>query len=230
MLNEEIAHIARLIGDHVRSTILIALMEGRALTAGELAIRANVSAQTASNHLAKLMSANLVVCEPAGRHRYYKLASTQVAHILESLGVLTLSSEKITPPQHQRVDQELCFARTCYDHLAGEVGVKLTKALVKKGLLIEEVGKFLVTDEGGKFFKGLGIDIEHLQGKRRQFAKPCLDWTEREHHIAGSLGAALLDYLLNNRLVIRSKKKHRVVVLTVHGRNWLKNYFDFWRH
>lgn len=222
MIQKDIAKIASLIGDKTRASILIALMEGGALTAGELAIRANISPQTASNHLSKLLRANLVICESTGRHRYYKLSSHLVAQALESLSLVS-GHDKRRPPRHHTIDKDICFARTCYDHLAGELGVKLKNALIDKAYIKLDDEKFIVTKTGKPFFNKLGIDVDKLSKQRRHFAKACLDWTEREHHIAGSLGHALLDYFLQNRLVIRSKHKPRVIALTTKGKFWFRS-------
>lgn len=224
-LEDDIAKTASLIGDKTRAKILTTLMQGRALTAGELALRAQISPQTASNHLNKLLKANLIVCEAAGRHRYYKLASYQVARALESLSVLTDSS-KTSPPRHNQIPQEIKQARTCYDHLAGTLGVAITKALQAKKVIKLTENQFQVTKKGNQFFKSLSIDVETLSQLRRSFARPCLDWTEREHHLAGSLGQALLTYFLDNRLLIRVKRKPRVVVLTTKGKKWLSSHLS----
>ncbi len=225
-LSNNVAKIASLVGDKARASMLLALMEGQALTAGELAIRANISAQTASNHLQKLIKGNLITCEPAGRHRYYKLASKQVAHILESLGILAEPSAKKRPPRHDKLDKDICFARTCYDHLAGKLAVRVVKALIAKSFLLKKENTYTVTKKGKDFFRTLNIDTDALMKKRRQFSKPCLDWTEREHHIAGSLGSAILNYFIKNRLIIRSRHKSRVVILTTKGRAWLSQELD----
>ncbi|EKD53961.1 MAG: hypothetical protein ACD_60C00137G0025 [uncultured bacterium] len=223
-LDEDIAKVASLIGDKTRSAILIALMEGRALTAGELALRANISPQTASNHLKKLLNAGLIeLIKTPTRYRYYKITSPLVAEALESLSLL--SPDKKRPPNHEKLDHEICFARTCYDHLAGKLGVKITNALQKKELIQIENNEFTFTPKGESFFKEIGIHCKELIKLKRQFAKPCLDWTEREYHLAGSLGSSFLEFLLNNRLLIRSKNKARVIFLTEKGKMWLKKHF-----
>jgi DNA-binding transcriptional ArsR family regulator len=225
-LNADIAKIANLIGDKTRASMLVALMEGKALTAGELALRANISPQTASNHLKKLLEADLIIhVKTPTRYRYYKIASSQVAAALESLSLLTNNPQK--PPRHERLDKEICFARTCYDHLAGELGVKVTQRLLTLGFLTQDQEAFSITAVGRAFFAKLGIDTEQLQNQRRQFAKPCLDWTEREYHLAGSLGQALLNYFLEQRWVIRSKTKSRVIILTVDGQRSLKKLMGY---
>lgn len=217
----KIAKIASLIADETRATILMTLMAGKAFTAGELAFFSHVSAQTASNHLKKLMQAKLITCEASGRNRFYKLASHQVAEVLESLGLLLDVNSQI-PPGHKKLDKAICQARTCYDHLAGELGVKLTKGLLENNFIILSDGIFVVTSRGENFFSNLNIDIKNLKKQKRQFAKACLDFTEREYHLAGSLGAAVLDYMVLNRLVIKSNNKPRVIIITEKGRQWLR--------
>lgn len=224
-IDKEIAKIASLIGDNTRSAILIALMEGKALTAGELAFRANISPQTASNHLKKLAEAGLIeLIKTPTRYRYYKISSPLVAQSLEALSLLL--PDKKRPPRHEKLDQEICFARTCYDHLAGTLGVKITNALQNKKFIHLKNVEFSVTQQGDAFFKKININCAELKKLKRQFAKPCLDWTEREYHLAGSLGSSLLEYLLTNRLLIRSKNKARVIILTEKGRTWLKDNLE----
>ncbi len=220
-LDEQIVKVASLIGDKTRSAILIALMEGKALTAGELALRANISPQTASNHLKKLTEAGLIeLVKTPTRYHYYKISSSLVAKALESLSLIIPDQKR--PPRHDKLDFEICFARTCYDHLAGTLGVKITNALLKKELLKIDNHDFLLTKAGEDFFNKIKINFQELKKKKRQFAKPCLDWTEREYHLAGSLGSAFLEYLLNNRLLLHSKNKSRVVILTEKCRTFIK--------
>lgn len=219
----DIANVAGLIGDRTRAAILVALMEGRALTAGELALRANISPQTASNHLKKLMDAKLIEYIPTPtRYRYYQIASSTVANALESLSLLT-ENPKRRPPRHEKLDHDICYARTCYDHLAGELGVYITKLLQQKKYILLQENTFIVSDLGHAYFKTLTPEYEQQLKLRRQFAKPCLDWTEREYHLAGSLGTLLLNYLINSRLVLRAKKS-RVLTLTTAGQLWLKEF------
>ncbi len=220
MLKKNIVHVASLLGDDTRAAIMVNLMDGKAFTASELARSANVSAQTASNHLKKLTNAHLIICEPAGRHRYYKLASVEVAEVLESLGLLGSPCNKKV--RCNSYDKDICYARTCYDHLAGELGVELTKALVHAHFLILQDRNYLVSERGERFFCSLGIDLVALKKQKRQFAKACLDCTEREYHLAGALGSAILAYLIQNRLVLKSKTKLRVLVITQQGREWLR--------
>lgn len=215
-MNSSIAKIAKLIGDSSRASILTALMSGQALTAGELAGYANISAQTASNHLNKLLKAKLIKCEAFGRHRYYSLSHTDVAAILEKLSLL--SPGKICT--HNAVDAALKKARTCYDHLAGDLGVSLTDKFLQTRFLTLDNDSFHITPKGRKFFLSLNIDCDALQKQKRHFAKPCLDFTERRYHMAGSLANALLEYCLQQRLVIRSKKINRALIITSKGTLW----------
>lgn len=219
---EDLSKIASLVGDKVRAAILVALMEGKALTAGELALSANASAQTTSNHLKKLINAELVQCEPTGRHRYYRLASSRVATAVEAIGILAGSPKKRRPPRHGALDKEICFARSCYDHLAGALAIQIKTYMLERNILSQKENTFVVSEKGKLFFaQKMGIDTDALKIQRRLFAKPCLDWTERECHGAGSLGTAILEYFISNRLVIRSKSKHRVLNLTEKGKRWI---------
>lgn len=220
---QEISKIASLIGDKTRTAILIALMEGRALTAGELALRANISPQTASNHLKKLMDAELIeLIKTPTRHRYYKISSPLVANALESLSILLPEIKK--PPRHEKMQYEICFARICYDHLAGKLGVTITDALLRKNYIERKENSFITTKNGEFFFNQINIDCQELIKLKRHYAKPCLDWTEREYHLAGSLGSNFLEFLLNNKLLIRSKNKPRVIHLTPKGQLWIEKY------
>lgn len=223
-IDDHIAKISNLIGDKTRAAMLVSLMEGRALTSGELARVSNISPQTASNHLKKLMEANLVVCLPSGRHRYYNLTSPDVARALEALSILSEPPKKC--PHQRKLNKDICFARTCYDHLAGELGVRVTKALLAKNIISEKENAFHITKKGQFFFSELNIDIGTLAKQNRKLTRPCLDWTERRHHLAGCLGAAILNYFLEQRLVIRVKNKPRVIMLTTKGNFWLKNKLD----
>lgn len=221
-LHKDIAKMASLIGDNSRAKMLTLLMAGKALTAGELARGAEISAQTASNHLLKLTEANIIQCRTFGRYRYYSLSSNELASLLESMGVIadTLSSDKV---RKKSIDKSLCHARTCYDHLAGKVAVNYTRILLNRELLIKGDSDFDVTEEGKDYFCCLGIDLVRLREQKRVFAKQCLDWTERECHIAGSLGAAILTYMLDNRLMIKSRNQARGLVLTRKGQVWFRD-------
>lgn len=185
-----IAEAAALIGDPARANILAALMDGRALTATELGIAAGVAPSTASGHLAKLAQGKLVAVTPAGRHRYYRLASPAVASVLEHL--MSLASDG--PARHRprsRCDVAMARARTCYDHFAGKLGVALADSFAARGQVVLEDEGGLVTDAGRAFLVNLGVELENSKGSRRAFCRPCLDWSERRWHIGGIVGAAL---------------------------------------
>lgn len=186
----QMAEIGALVGDPGRANILCALLGGRALTATELAFAAGVSPQTASGHLGKLLTARLLVLAKQGRHRYYRLAGPHVAQMLESIMNVALAG----PPRFQprsRLDESMRRARTCYDHLAGVLGVGLADALAARGFIVlgDEAG--VVTPAGAEFLSEFGADLSAARARRRVFCRPCLDWTERRPHLGGAIGAAL---------------------------------------
>jgi DNA-binding transcriptional ArsR family regulator len=185
-----IAEVAALIGSPARANVLMALLDGHALTAGELAYVAGVSAQTTSGHLAKLTEAQLLTLTKRGRNSYYRLASPLICRMLE--GIMAVAADgprRFQPPWPG--NEELRLARTCYDHLAGQLGVALTDSLVtrERVMLTEDGG--MVTAAGEDFLRGFGVDIDRLSRGRRAFCRPCLDWSERRVHLAGALGSAL---------------------------------------
>ncbi|MFQ5994082.1 MAG: ArsR/SmtB family transcription factor [Acidiferrobacterales bacterium] len=215
-----IAAIGALIGDSTRAVMLTTLLDGRALTASELARSAGVTPQTASTHLSKLVSARLLSLESQGRHRYYQLATPQVAQALESL--MNLSTQRQSRPGVRPLcDDPLREARTCYDHLAGRVGVSITDALLKKRYLMAKRNDFEVTASGAHFLTELGIDLKAVRRERRAFARKCLDWSERRHHIAGALGAALTERLVKLKW-LRQVPNSRVVTVTTSGKRSLQ--------
>jgi len=186
-----IAGVAALLGDPARANMLTALMDGRALTASELAGEAGVGLPTASGHLAKLEAGGLVTVEKQGRHRYFRLSGSDVAAVLEGLmGLAGRTGAVRTRPGPK--EPALRVARLCYDHLAGERGVQLLDGLRRRGVLDGEDGDLAPTPEGRVFLAGFGIDLAPLAARRRPLCRACLDWSERRHHLAGSLGAALL--------------------------------------
>jgi DNA-binding transcriptional ArsR family regulator len=188
----DIAMIAALVGDPARSNMLSALMTGRALTASELAYQAGITPQTASSHLSKLQAGGLIEPEKQGRHRYYRLTGPDVAGVLEGLAGLAARAG------HMRVrtgpkDPELRRARICYDHLAGDLGVQMLDSMKKQRLVRQSKQAIELTAEGKRFMaKALQIDADMLAHPRRPVCKACLDWSERRHHLAGTLGAALM--------------------------------------
>lgn len=185
-----IASVAALIGDPARANILTAVLDGRALTASELAETAGVSLSTASGHLAKLTAAELLSVERQGRHRYFRLSAPDVAEVLEGLMGLAQRTGAVRIRTGPR-DEALRQARICYDHLAGEEGVALLSRLFEAGVL-EGGDPPVVSDKGRGAFQVLGIDVAALECGRRPLCLSCLDWSERRHHLAGSLGAAIL--------------------------------------
>lgn len=186
----QLAEVAALVGDPARAHILAALLDGRALTAGELACAASVSPQTASGHLAKLAEGRLVEVARQGRHRYYRLAGAAVAQMLENIMAVAADG----PPRYRpasKVDAAMRTARTCYDHLAGRLGVGLADALTARGHVVlgEDGGE--VTEAGAAFLAELGVVLAGPKRTRRPLCRACLDWTERRPHLAGRIGAAL---------------------------------------
>jgi DNA-binding transcriptional ArsR family regulator len=222
-----IAPAAALLADPARVAMLLALVDGRALPAGELARAAGISASTASAHLARLAAAGWVGAEEQGRHRYVRLIHPDVAGLLEALAVVGGSPPRAAesgsgPPEHLRL------ARSCYDHLAGRAGVLLTEALLNDGSLVEEGRIYGITSAGRQRLGRLEIDADHLaeeaRRSRRYLARACLDWSERRHHMAGALGAALLERVLTLGWFER-RKGTRALRLTNEGRRGLWREF-----
>lgn len=208
-----IATVAALIGDPARANMLTALMDGRALTVTELAEAAGVTIQTASGHLAKLDAAKLLKAEKQGRHRYFRLSGTDVGEVLEGLMGLAQRTGAVRVRTGPR-DAALRTARVCYDHIAGERGVALLDSLRLRRLVTGEE-RLAITSEGRAFFADLGIDIGALEKKRRPLCRACLDWSERRSHLAGSLGKAVLDKIVERGWARRSES--RVLVFTPPG-------------
>lgn len=218
----DIASVAALIGDPARAAMLAALADGRALPAGELASLAGLSFSGGSAHLARLAQGGLIVAEQQGRHRYYRLREPQVAAALECLALLAI------PPARPRAGsaamEALRRGRTCYNHLAGEIGVALTEALMRRGYLVIGEGKELKVTGSGKQWlaETLDIEIEHLRPGRYGIAWRCLDWTERRPHIGGPLGVALLERCRASGWIKAINDKSRAVKLTKSGVVWAR--------
>ena len=212
----DVSGVAALMAEPTRAAILTRLLDGRARAAGELAACAGVSAQAASNHLSRLLSSGLVVVRPAGRQRHYALSRREVAEALEALAAL--APEAAASP----VPLGLRFARTCYDHLAGTLGVALTEALLEKGLLLKDGPGYRTSPRGEAHLAGWGLGLTALRQGRRPFARACLDWSERRPHLAGALGAALLEKFLQLRWVARPSSG-RALRLTLGGRRALES-------
>ena len=215
----DILTIGKLIGDPARAAMLVALLDGRPRPASELAWLAHVSRQAASAHLSKLEQGGLVEVSSEGRYRYYRLINAEVGQALEALA-------RISPPatvRSLRTSRELTalrFARICYDHLAGCVGVHLTQALLANGWLLDQGQAYDITETGSQEFEDLGISVEMALSSRRAFAYPCRDWSESQPHLAGALGAALFKVLYDRGWVERAYAS-RTVQLTDPGRHEL---------
>ncbi|HEY3046046.1 MAG TPA: winged helix-turn-helix domain-containing protein [Polaromonas sp.] len=215
----DLARLASTVGDPRRIQMLALLMEGRALTAKELALGAGIEPATATSHLKRLQGDGLLASTSQGRHKYFRLASEQVAHLVESLMQV---APRRQPEAAAHADDAIRQARYCYDHLAGSLGTGLLSALLRKGWLTNDAAdatakQLEVTAKGAKSFAALGIDLKSAQARRRQFACRCLDWSERRDHLGGALGAALADHLLAEHWIER-KKHSRVVHVTDLGK------------
>jgi DNA-binding transcriptional ArsR family regulator len=221
----DFAAAASLIADPARALMLTALLDGRALPAGELAYAARIAPQTASSHLAKLLSGGLLAVETEGRHRYYRLAGGHVAEALEHLAMLG----PVQPVRRKAISgkaRQLRYCRCCYDHLAGQVGVAVTQGLAARGYLTAAPDKqFRVTDHGSAWFGSIGVDVKALRPTARGLARQCLDWTERAHHLAGPLGVDLLRAMCAKGWLRRSNHT-RVVEVTPRGWLELKRQLD----
>ncbi|WP_284461586.1 winged helix-turn-helix domain-containing protein [Chryseobacterium sp.] len=222
-MEKEIGYITSLIGDPIRTTILWSLLDNKAYTATELAIHADTSPQNISMHLNKLVQADLLTVERQGRHKYYRFSKPEVAYAIEAIGNL------IPNDRHKKIvsntgNSSIKYCRTCYDHLAGKMGVLITEALLTHKIIDFDVNTYIVTKSGTRFFAELEVNIEDLKKQRRAFARPCLDWSERKHHLAGSLGAALLDKMLSLDYIRRTKNS-RAILLTSKGKQYLYERF-----
>jgi DNA-binding transcriptional ArsR family regulator len=211
------AALAALIADPVRAAILCALMDGGARSSSDLAVLSGASPQAASNHLSKLLDGRLVKVGPSGRQRLYTLRGPAIAHVLESLLVASGGPEA----GGRRIDPEIRRARRCYDHLAGAAGVAILKALVAGKYLAADLDGYRITRKGRSWFEKAGVDIAGAENSRRSFARPCMDWTERRSHLAGSLGAGLLT-ALTARNCLRASDIPRALAITPKGREFLR--------
>jgi DNA-binding transcriptional ArsR family regulator len=219
-----LAPVAALLADPSRLAILWALADGRPRPASELARHAGIRASTASEHLARLLAGGLIIVESHGRHRYYRIGGERVVTALEAVGTLARPTQ---PLGHRETvaARELRHARACYDHLAGALGVEVARALVERGALRFSDSRYELTPEGDAFLAArIGMDIDRARASRRQFARACLDWTERDHHLAGALGAALLDRLLALEWLERTTAS-RALRVTSSGRRAFRDVF-----
>ena len=218
-----LAKVAALIGDAVRAKMLFALLDGRELTASELAFRGDASPQAASAHLAKLVDGGLISARNSGRQRLFRLTSPEIAHAIEVLASIAPVTPVTSLNQHTAM-QRLRRARSCYDHLAGRLGVAVTDALTERRFLAARDDIFAITRNGEMFFGDMGVDLDALRTSRRHFARACMDWTERRHHVAGALGAALLERFVANGWLLRNQRD-RSLEITIEGQLHLKNAF-----
>jgi DNA-binding transcriptional ArsR family regulator len=221
-MENQFSQIASLIGDPVRAKILWALLDGRAYTATELAVYADTTPQNISMHLNKLVSADLLSVESQGRHRYYNYSRADVPYAIEAIANL-IPGKDLSASKHSE-DKPVRHCRSCYDHLAGKVGVLLTDGLLKLQFIYKEDNSFEVSAEGETWFNSLSIDVDLLKKQKRSFARPCLDWSERKHHLAGSLGAALLNRMIADGWV-RKEKDSRTVIVTRKGEQAFFDHF-----
>jgi DNA-binding transcriptional ArsR family regulator len=230
-----LAGTAALIGDPARASMLAALMDGRALTAAELAAAAGVTPQTASGHLAQLTDAGLLAMERQGRHRYHRLASVAVAQMIESIMSVAAKPDGAAQAGGRRKpvvagprDKAMRDARTCYDHLAGRLGVALADSMIERGRIVLSADGGALTEAGDAFLRGLGVQLDAAGGGARRggrvFCRPCLDWSERRPHIAGAVGAALCRTCFA-RGWIRRIDGSRAVTVTQAGRSVLAEGF-----
>ena len=218
-----IAEIAALVGDPARATMVSALLDGRALSAGELAGTARITPQTASSHLAKLTEAGLLSAVRNGRQRHFRLASPTVADMIE--GIVAVALEK--RPRYRPLSQQaraLSAARMCYDHLAGRLSVDLTDAFVARKYVVLDEEAAEITTAGARFLGKLGIELPTRRSSRRHFCRLCLDWTERRPHIAGAVGAAITKRCFDLGWIERMKRSHAVIVTPL-GRRGFRETF-----
>ena len=219
----QLAELAGLIADPGRARILSRLMDGRAQTASELALLAGVTPQTASWHLSRLVQRALLKVERRGPRRLYRLATPLVAQMLEGMMTVAVTGPQASRPS-ARIDDQMRRARTCYDHLAGELGVAVTDALRERGYLVLDQDAGELTGAGLAFLGGLGLDLRSPVRRRRALCRPCLDWSERLPHLAGRAGASIAD-LAFQRDWIRRRPQGRSVEITAAGLAAFKNLF-----
>ena len=219
-----IAEIAALVGDPARATMVSALLDGRALTASELAAAARITPQTASSHLAKLTQAGMLAVVRNGRHRYFRLASSTVINMIDGIVAVALQKR----PRYRPLSDEaraLNAARICYDHLAGRLSVDLTDAFVaRKYVVLDDDEAAEITTAGVRVFTKLGIELPTLRSARRHACRLCLDWTERRPHIAGAIGAAMTKRYFDLGWTERMKRSHAVIVTPL-GRRGFRETF-----
>ena len=217
----DVASVAALFGDRTRATFLEALSEGDSVPLSDLALRAQVSVSTSSVHMKKLAEAGLVHVQRQGRNRYFRLAGPDVADALEALSLLA-PKKQVRSLRDASIGEAIRAGRTCYDHLAGRLGVELTATLKRRRLLRVSDDAYVLTSRGRRELTDFGIDIVATAARHRAFARRCLDWSERRYHLAGALGAALTDRLFALRWLERFGTS-RAVRMTPAGRKGLED-------
>jgi len=222
-MEDQFIKTATLIGDATRASILWNLLDGRAFTATELAIAIETSAQNISMHLGKLLDADLISVEKQGRHKYYRFSNKEVAYAVEAMANL-IPKPEISAKKKTENYPPIKYCRTCYDHLAGKIGVALADSLLEQKIIIEKNNTFEISPEGEKWFSDFGINIGDAKKQKRIFLKPCLDWSERRYHIAGSVGTLLLNKMLEQDWIRRTANS-RVIIITGKGeKEMLKSF------
>ena len=221
----KLAAIARIVGDHTRAVMLWSLMGGESRPAGELALIAGVSNQTASNHLSQMRSAELLALQVRGRSHFYQLRDASVAKALEAL--MHVVNPELSPVKGtaSRVAPGLLLARTCYDHLAGRLAVRIAATMKRERWLLQKNDDFIVSSKGERHLLSLGIELKAARASRRRYAYPCMDWSERVAHIGGHLGSAILDWLIAEKALVKMESS-RAVRLTGSGRTLLEKTFS----
>ncbi len=221
---EKFVSIAGLICEPARAKMLWNLLDGRAYTATELSAAADISTNSASNHLAKLLAADVLKFEMQGRHRYYSFAKPEIAYAVESLANLANgNSQSITKQEKIAVGMKYC--RTCYDHLAGFVAVKIVESLEEKDFLQKTEKSYTVTKNGWKWFAEFDISDEDFNNTRRPLTRQCLDWSERRPHLAGQLGAVFLDRMLHRKWFVKIQFS-RELEITPKGQREIKQFLN----
>jgi DNA-binding transcriptional ArsR family regulator len=215
-VEETFVLISSLICEPARAKMLWNLLDGRAYTSGELSIVADVSTTSASNHLSKLLDAKIVKVEIQGRHRYFSFSNPEVAYVIEALANLA-NNKDTTKPSKQIVTNGVKYCRTCYDHLAGYVGVSIVEAMELKGYLQKYEKEYLVTELGWMWFNQFGILQKEFKNNRRPLTRQCLDWSERRSHLAGQLGSVFLEKI-NQRKWFKQVPFSRELSITTKGR------------
>lgn len=208
--------ISSLLCEPSRARILWSLLDGRAYTATELAVMADLSITSTSNHLSKLLSGEILKVEIQGRHRYYTFSDDEVAYVVESLANLAKDS-KVISIEKNSLPKGVKYCRTCYDHLAGYIGVKIMDKLLERGYIVKDVESYSISTTGWQWLRQLEITRDCFTKNKRPIIRPCLDWSERRIHIAGQLGAQMLEYMLK-RDWCRRVKESREIIFTSQGK------------